>query len=275
LETRPQSLTEGVSVNEASDHRPELLPESGLPEHDRHDPLAVRKAAMLTAGIGLVHALLLIAGALVLKTQTPGVTASDQDLVTFYQNPEQRKAVVVAGLYLIPFSGIAFIWFFVALRMWISASAPRLNVMLSNVQLVSGIIYTALILAAGGAMSVMAVTVELSDGAVDPLIARQFPQYGASLLLVFAMRMAAMFVLTTTNLGRISGIVPQWFIWIGFVVAVGLLLTASFNSLLVLVFPAWILAFCVVLINRARMISRELVVAEPGELQRLQRATRS
>ena len=147
--------------------------------------------------------------------------------------------------------------------------------MLSNVQLVSGIIYTTLILAAGGAMSVPAVTMELSNEAVDPVLARQLPQYGASLMLVFAMRMAAMFVLTTTNLGRLSGILPKWFIWIGFVVAAGLLLTASFSSWLVFVFPAWVLAFCVVLINRARTISRDLVVSEPGELVQLQRAARS
>lgn len=229
---------------------------------------------MMTAGIGLVHALLLMAGAFVLKTQTPGINASDEDLVAFYQDPDQRRVVVVAGLYLIPFAAIAFVWFFVALRMWISASAPRLNVMLSNVQLVSGIIYTTLILAAGGAMSVTAASVELSDQPVEPLIARQFPQYGASLLLVFAMRLAAMFVLTTTNLGRLSGILPRWFIVVGFVVAVGLLLTASFNSWLIFVFPAWILAFCVVLIDRARKISRDLIVSEPGELARLRQVAR-
>jgi hypothetical protein len=261
-------------VGNAYEHRGSLTPDGGPPEHDLHDPLAVRKAAMLTAGIGLVHALLLIAGAWVLQTQTPGVAASDQELVAFYQDPEQRRVVVLAGLYLIPFSGIAFIWFFVALRMWISASAPRLNVMLSNVQLVSGIIYTTLILAAGGAMSVTAATVELSNQPVDPLLARLLPQYGASLLLVFAMRMAAMFVLTTTNLGRVSGILPQWFIWIGFVVAVGLLLTASLSSALVYVFPAWILAFCVVLFDRARKISRDLIVAGPDELVRLRRTAR-
>jgi hypothetical protein len=57
--------------------------------------------------------------------------------------------------------------------------------------------------------------------------------------------------------------------------AAGLLLTASFSSWLVFVFPAWVLAFCVVLINRARKISRDLVISEPGELVQLQRAARS
>jgi hypothetical protein len=241
-------------------------PEPGPPAHDPRHPLVVRQAAMRTAAIGLVHSLLLMAGALLLMTQTPGIDASDEELIAFYQDPERRRIVVVAGLYLIPFAGIAFIWFFVALRMWISASAPRLNLLLSNVQLVSGIIYTTLILAAGGAMSVMATIVELSDQAVDPLLARQFPQYGAALLLIFAMRMAAMFVLTTTNLGRLSGILPRWFILIGFVVAGVLLFTASLSSGLVLLFPVWILVFCAVLFDRARKIPRDLVVADPAEL---------
>jgi hypothetical protein len=241
-------------------------PGTESPGHDPRHPLAVRKAAMLTAAVGLVHALLLILAALLLKARTPGIAASDEELVAFYDDPDQRRAVVVAGLYLIPFAGIAFIWFFVSLRMWISASAPRVNVLLSNVQLVSGIIYTTLVLAAGGSMSVMAASVELSDEAIDPLLARQFPQFGASLLLVFAMRMAAMFVLTTTNLGRLSGILPRWFIYVGFVVAVVLLFTASLSSWLVLVFPAWILAFCAILFDRARKIPRDLVVSDPGEL---------
>ena len=100
------------------------------------------------------------------------------------------------------------------------------------------------------------------------MLARQFPQYGVSLLLVFAMRMAAMFVLTTTNLGRLSGILPKWFVVMGFAVAIGLLFTASFSSWLVFVFPAWILVFSAILVDRARKISPDLVVADPGELQR-------
>jgi hypothetical protein len=52
--------------------------------------------------------------------------------------------VVLVGLYLMPFAGIAFLWFIVALRMWITHSASRENVLLSNIQLVSGIVFIAL-----------------------------------------------------------------------------------------------------------------------------------
>ena len=251
----------------SNERREPTSPAVDPPEPDPHHPLAVRRAAMLTAVIGLVHALLLISADLLLMTRTPGVKASDEELVAFYLDPGERRVVVVAGLYLLPFAAIAFIWFLVALRMWISASAPRVNLLLSNVQLVCGIVYTTLMLAAGGALSVVATSVELSDEPVDPLLARQLPQYGASLFLVFALRMAAMFVLTSTNLGRISGILPRWFIYVGFVVALVLLLTASLNSWLTLVFPAWIIAFCVILIDRARRIPRDFMVREVGEIE--------
>jgi hypothetical protein len=236
------------------------------PEHEPHHPLAVRAAAVRTAALGLVHALLLISATLLLQTRTPGVRASDEELVAFYHDPDQRRVVVVAGLYLIPFAGIAFVWFLVALRTWISASAPRAHVLLSNVQLVSGIIYTTLVLTAGGALSVTAASVELSDQPVEPMLARQLPQLGHSLLLVFAMRLAAMFVLTTTNLGRISGILPRWFVASGFVVSLALLLTASLSSWFVLVFPAWIITFCLILIDRVRKFPRALILLESGEI---------
>jgi hypothetical protein len=119
-------------------------------------------------------------------------------------------------------------------------------------------------------MSVTAAIVELSDGPIDPIIAWQFPQFGSIVLLVFAMRMAAMFVLTTTNLGRLSGILPKWFVVMGFAVAIGLLFTSSLSSWLVFVFPAWILVFSAILVDRARKISPDLVVADPGELATLQ-----
>ncbi len=229
----------------------------------------------MTAALGILHALLFMAAAMLLKWQTPGLKASDEELISFYNDPNERRVVIIAGLYLLPFAGIAFIWFFISLRTWISASAPRIDVILSNVQLVSGIIYTTLVLAAGASMSVTALTIESSNVDIDPLLARQFPQFGTSLLLVFAMRMAAMFVLTTTNLGRLSGILPRWFVVAGFVVAVVLLLTASLNSWLILVFPAWILIACVILIDRARKIPRTLILTESEALPRFREISRS
>ena len=223
-------------------------------DDDPHEPLTVRDAALLTAALGIIHALLVVVALMLIKTRAPGVRATDAELLAFYSDPDQRRVFVTAGLYLIPFAAIAFIWFLVALRAWVRFSTRRETILLSNVQFVSGIIYTALLMAAGAAMTVLAVSVELSDGPIEPLVARQFPQFGTSLILVFAMRMAAMFVLTTANITRSARILPRWFALLSVAVAVGLLLTASFSPWLILVFPAWIFVFCVILVVRARRI---------------------
>jgi hypothetical protein len=191
-----------------------------------------------------------------LLTRIPGPRSPDAEFIAFYES-DKRRLVVLVGLYLMPFAAIAFLWFAVALRMWLSRSLGSENALLSNVQLVSAIIFIALFLAGAAASTVLAVSVEFSDYPVDPGAARQFPQFGSALLLVFGMRMAAMFVFTTSGIARRHGILPRWFIWSGYIVGLFLLLSATLNRLMVLVFPVWILVLCVILLLKARRLPRE------------------
>jgi hypothetical protein len=207
-----------------------------------------RRTALLLGGVGCLHALLFLL-AYGLLTSTPGAHAPDEEILAFYRSGSQRRLVLV-GLYVMPFAGIAFLWFSTILRVWTRASAPRDEVV-SGVQLVSGILYVGLFFAAAAASSVMAVSIEFSRSPVDPVVARQFPQYGGTLLLAFAMRMAAMFVFTTSRLGRTAGVLPRWFAHLGVVVGLFLLLSASFSRALVLVFPLWLLALCALILARS------------------------
>ncbi len=77
----------------------------------------------------------------------------------------------------------------------------------------------------------LAASVEFADGDIDPSAARQFPVFGSTVLFVFAFRMAAMFVFTTSAILLRAGILPRWFAWGGYGVAVFLLLSASFEPL--------------------------------------------
>jgi hypothetical protein len=220
----------------------------------------VRRAAMITAFVGIAHAVLLVLAFWLVRSNAAGVNASDTDIVSYYQDGENRRQIVVAGLYLLPFSGIAFIWFIVALRMWTSGSAKRINVLLANVQLAAGIIYVTLILAAGASYSLLAATYELADEPLSPDIARVFPRLGAVLFLTLAMRMAAMVVFTTSGIGRSTGILPRWFGAVGIVVGITLLLSASLNPLLILVFPTWLTVLSIFLLRRARAIPKDVVL---------------
>jgi hypothetical protein len=245
-------------VDEAAPEHPGETEVEEPPEH------SLRRAAYLTAAVGIAHALLFLL-AFLLMSDTPKPTASDAEIVEYYSSDSSRRVVLV-GLYIMPFAGIAFIWFTVALRMWISGSARRINVLLSNMQLVSGILFVALFFGAAGAYSTTAASVEFSDAPIDPAIARQFPQMGASLIFVFAMRMAAMFVITTSNIGRRTGILPRWFALLGIVLGAFLLLSASFSTVLALAFPVWVLMLSVFLIIRARQIPKDVVLPRRGPL---------
>ncbi len=209
-----------------------------------------RNVALLVAGVGCLHSLLFLLSYWLL-TSTPGARATDEEIVAFYQSGSQRRLVLV-GLYVMPFAGIAFLWFSMALRVWIRASSLRRAELVASLQLVSGILYVALFFAAAAAISVMAVSIQFAHSSVDPGIARQFPQYGGTLMLVFAMRMAAMFVVMTSRLGRITGTLPRWFAWMSLMTGLFLLFSASFSRKLVLVFPVWLLVLCALLVLRAR-----------------------
>jgi hypothetical protein len=201
-----------------------------------------RRASLLIAVAGSMHALLFLL-AYWLVSSTPGTQATDQELVSFYASDDRRRLIVV-GLYVMPFAGIAFLWFSVALRAAIHARRQRVSELLAGMQLASGILYVGLFFVAAAAISVMAVSMDFVQSRVDPVVARELPQYGRALLVVFAMRMAAIFVFTTSRLGRVTGVLPRWLVGVSFVVGLFLLLSSSFSRALVLVFPGWLLLLC-------------------------------
>lgn len=223
-----------------------------------------RDAALLTVGVGAGHALLFLLSYWLLSS-TPGARASDEELLAFYGSDKRRQMVLV-GLYVMPFAGIAFLWFSVALRVWMRASSLRESELLSSMQFVSGILYVGLFFAAAAASSVTAVSLELSRAPLDPVVARQFPLYGATLLLRFAMRMAAIFVFTTSRIGRDTGVLPRWFTYVGQAVGLFLLFSATFTRGLVLVFPLWLLALCALLFGRAWRLPKTVAAEGPHSL---------
>jgi hypothetical protein len=215
---------------------------------------SLRQAAHLTAGLGIVHAVLLLLSFWILR-RMPGPGASEPTLIAFYGGRSSpgpgRRALPVAvcrhRLCLVhrrPAHGVG------------SHGRPE-QAPFSKIQLVSGIVFIALLLEAAAAFSIDAAVVEFSNGSLSPALARQFPQLGRVLGLVLAMRLAAMFVIATSSIGRHTAVLPGWFIWLGYVVGAFLLLAATLSAVLIVVFPVWVLTLCVLLLVRARQIPRD------------------
>lgn len=216
------------------------------------DPLDLRRAATITASLGIVHAVLLLVAFVIIHRYLPDVNATESQLQAFYSGDGRRRLVLFACLYLMPFAGIAYIWFTVALRAWLQGAVKRLNRLLADVLLVCGVIYVALLFCGGAAISIVSIDPVIGDQQLAVPLARQFPHYGASLILIFALRMAAMTTFALSNIARHTTVFPRWFVYSGFGVGVALLLTASLNPLLIALFPIWLTLFCTFVILQAR-----------------------
>jgi hypothetical protein len=215
----------------------------------------LRRAAILTGAVGAVFAVLFLVS-LWLLYSAPRPSAGDQEIIDFYTSDDRRKVMIV-GLYALPLSAVAFIWFIASLRQWAARNTRRGSQMMGTVQLLSGIAFITLALASAAASTMPAALVELGYESVDSEMARDFPLYGNALLLVFGVRMAAMFIMTTTNMGRASGYMPRWFGIISIIVAAVLFLSYSLTVWLVVVFPVWVLALGLLIIFHAYKVDTE------------------
>ena len=140
-------------------------------EERRHQLI---RAARFTAIAGTAFSLLTLA-AFMLVPPIPGSDATPEQFQSFAEGTDGEKARI-AALYLLPFACIAFVWFIVSLRMWIPRrSIRRIDVLFSNVQLVSGIVFIVLFASAAAAMSIRAVVVREQDGDFESISSFAFP----------------------------------------------------------------------------------------------------
>ena len=225
----------------------------------RPDPALLkrlRSAALFTTIAGAAYAVLFITS-FWLMLDVPTTEDSAKQVADYYESTDGQVVNLVA-LYLLPFAGISFLWFVVSVRMWISARAVRpINNLFSNVQFSSGLIFLTLLFASAAAMSVGPITFNASDDLPTPVVIRDFPLFGSSLFFVFATRMGAMFVFTTTRICSSAGIIPRWFTIHGLLVGITMLLTASFNRWLIVVFPLWVLVLCLLTQLHVRSLVKE------------------
>ena len=219
------------------------------------DHLAPRHAARLTSLLGIAFAVLFLGG-LALLARTPGAHSTDQELVTFYASGDQRW-ILLSGLYVLPVAAVAFLWFIASLRQWVEMSSRTIDHLLATVQMLSGVGFITLAFAAAGAATIVAGSVELANLPVDPVVARQFPLYSRTLLIIFGMRMAAIFVTTTAKLGHEAQLFPRWLVFASYGVAAALFLVATLNVWLVVVFPLWVLVLSGIIWFHGRTIAQE------------------
>jgi len=185
---------------------------------------------------GIVFSVLIATALVLLRISVP---ATPGGTGTWLTDSGKRAAVAIA-LNLVPFAGIAFLWFIGVIRDRVGEREDRF---FASVFLGSGLLFVAMLFVAAAVSG--GVIAASSAGVPDTSTLALARNITTSLLNVYSMRMAAVFTLTTVTIARRTQIVSRWLTLAGLVAALVLLIGIGISPWAELVFPAWILALSV------------------------------
>jgi hypothetical protein len=177
------------------------------------------------AGVaGLVFSLLFVASMLLIRERPPPGSSAKQ-IADFYLQQDAGRVTLV-GLFLVPFAGIAFVWFIAAIRSHLGEREDRF---FATVFLGSGLLFAAMLFAASASAGALIAAVKL-QGQPPPdantfLLARAL---GFAFLFIFAVRAAAIFVLVASTIGLRTGFLPRWLIFAGYAAGLVFLLVVTY-----------------------------------------------
>jgi len=207
-------------------------------EEAREKAIRNRLKAPRTGAIaGIVFSVLLIVSLVLIRISVPAIPGDSGAWLS-----DSEKSIRLA-LDLLPFAGIAFLWFMGVLRDRMGALEDRF---FATVFLGSGLLFLAMIFAlsavAGGLMMAYeTIPGKLMDSAIYTFARTVAYQFGS----VFAMRMAGVFMMSTCTLAIRIGMFPRWMAFLGYALALLLLLSIGRFYWTQLVFPLWVLAISV------------------------------
>lgn len=200
------------------------------------DSLRTPRAAAIA---GILFALLLGAALVLIRVAVPADPADAPE----WLDDSWRQTSVVLALNLVPFAGLAFLWFIGVVRHRIGAAEDRF---FATVFLGTGLLFVAMLFVAGAVAGGLIATVSRPESAgISPDVWRLGRQTSFMVLNVYAMRMAGAFTISTTMIALRLGILPRWLAVFGGIVAFVLLLTIERFAWVQILFPLWVLVLSI------------------------------
>jgi hypothetical protein len=177
---------------------------------------------------GVLFALLLTAALVLVRTAVSGGPGD----ASWLADVGRRRQIILA-LNLVPFSGIAFLWFIGVVRDRIGEREDRF---FATVFLGSGLLFIAMLFVASAVTA--GYLADASAGGPGSGFNRRM---GSLILHTYAMRMAAVFTISTATIALRTGFLPRWLVFAGYAIALILLLVIDVTPWVELLFPLWIL----------------------------------
>jgi hypothetical protein len=194
------------------------------------------KTPRAAAFAGIIFSLLLMASLTIIKLSIPSnLNQSDEWLISSNR--------ILIALNMVPFAGIAFLWFIGVVRDLIGEGEDKF---FATVFLGSGLLFVAMLFAAAAvAGGILASLSTGSSGQINPEVFAFGRAVTYSILNVFAMKMAGVFMISTCTIALRTERAPRWLAILGYVFAALLLLSITYVELIALLFPLWVLMLSV------------------------------
>lgn len=153
---------------------------------------------------------------------------------------------------LMPFAGIAFLWFMGVIRDGLGAYEDKF---FATVFIGSGLLFLAMIFVTAG----IGAGLEASGRSVTDTAAHsEVATFGQMVLLAisktYAVRMGAVFMFSLATIWLKTGLMPRWLVYSTYALAVILIVASDISMYLTLAFPAWVLLVSLLALSRAGII---------------------
>src|SRR5271165_265168 len=166
-----------------------------------------------------------------------------------------RSNTVALALNLVPFAGIAFLWFIGVLRDRLGELEDRF---FATVFLGSGLVFLAMLFASAGVAGGIIIAYSAKpEGLLDSATLTFARAVTYEIMSLYAVKMAAVFMISTSTLAIRTGFTPRWTAFLGFTFALLMLLSGRHIDWMLLVFPLWVLLISIyILIDNLRKPSQ-------------------
>jgi hypothetical protein len=219
---------------------------TSTPKSDHQRALVPPRGAAIA---GVIFSLLTILGLGLVRYAVP---ANPSLPGTWLTAPGRRNAVRLA-LDLVPFVGIAFLWFLGVLRNRLGELEDQF---FATVLLASGLLFVVTLFVSAAVTGALIESV--AAGNIDSETYYFGHHVSDSLMNLFAMKMAGFFMFSACTIGLRTAIFPRWVAFVGYATALVLLSVIADWRWITLVFPLWML------LVSAQILFADFGVSHPG-----------
>ena len=201
-------------------------------------PLNSPRAAALA---GVLFAVLFTTALALMRSALPDTLSADADWLT-----DAAATRISIGLGMVPFAGIAFLWFMGVVRDRFKDAEDQL---FSSVFIGSGLLFLAMVFVSAAIAGGIVATAPLIT---DEQSRSEIATFGRSVMLqvsnVYALRMAGVLLISLATMWLRTGVMPRWLAFVTYAVALVLLVVTTLSLWVTLIFPAWVLGVSILIL---------------------------